>query len=72
MAQRRPRPHLNLVMSSKNVTQAVLVLEGLEGSWRAAEPWHCESSGEVAVAVEAGSVRGDELRLGTRQQGWSP
>lgn len=65
-------------MSSKNVTQAVLVLEGLEGSWRAADPWPCESSGEVAVegaapvAVEAGSVRGDELRLGTRQQGWSP
>jgi hypothetical protein len=42
----------------------VLVLKDMKGSWRAAEPWHCEGpwkaigEGAALVAVDSPGLRG--------------
>ena len=49
MCQRQPRLYLVLAAELGSVSlPGGTGFEGMRGSWRAAEAWHCERSGEAA------------------------
>lgn len=45
----------------------VLVIEGMKGSWRAAEGWHCEKTGEgIGKGTARLVVEGTGLKVSSK------